>query len=151
MIEFALMLCMLCSSVVWGQSDTLTSRPADTVAYQYVDEQASFPGGEQEMYRYIVANLKYPDLAREEGVQGLVYVEFVVEADGRLTNVSVRYGPHPLLDSAAVAMVRGMPRWIPGKKDGEVVRSMFVIPIQFQLHRNTRKNDRQARKRSRTR
>jgi TonB family protein len=118
------------------------------VTYQFVEKPAQFPGGEEAMRKYLVEHMKYPEEAREKKIEGIVYVEFVIEMDGEVTNVRVRRGAHPLLDQAAVKIVEGMPHWIPGEQRGRKVRSMFVLPIQFQLSKDAPKTGSQDEKKN---
>ncbi len=100
-----------------------------------VEEMPSFgPGGLEEFRNnYVQKNLKYPDVAAENGIQGKVYINFVVEPDGRVTNVKVIRGVDPILDKEAVRVVASSPRWKPGKQRGKPVRVQFNIPIIFVL------------------
>jgi len=126
-IGSVLMVFILCGSAVSAQTDTL---------FTHLDEQPTFPGGDMERMKYLARNLIYPAEARQQGHEGVVYLQFVVESDGSLTNITVLRGAFPSLDSAAVDVIRGMPKWIPGKRDGQSVRVMLVMPIHFQLPRN---------------
>lgn len=100
-----------------------------------VEQMPSFgPGGIDEFRNnYISKNLKYPDVAAENGIQGRVYINFVVEPDGRVTNVKVVRGVDPSLDKEAVRVVSSSPKWKPGMQRGKPVRVQFTIPIIFVL------------------
>lgn len=100
-----------------------------------VEQMPSFgPGGIDEFRNnYIAKNLKYPDVAAENGIQGRVYINFVVEPDGRVTNVKVVRGVDPALDKEAVRVVSSSPKWKPGMQRGKPVRVQFTIPIIFVL------------------
>jgi TonB family protein len=102
--------------------------------YKIVEKQAEFPGGMDAMFKYLAKNMQYPAEARDKQISGTVYVEFIVEKDGRITNVNARRSnAHSLLEKAAVKAVREMPNWIPAKQEGKNVRSIFILPIQFEL------------------
>ena len=101
--------------------------------FEVVEQQASFPGGDAALFRYLNDNLKYPAVAQENGVQGRVTVSFVVERDGSITDLKVERGVDPSLDREAMRVVRGMPHWIPGKQNGNTVRSRFRLPVTFKL------------------
>lgn len=101
--------------------------------FEVVEQQASFPGGEAALFRYLNDNLKYPAVAQENGVQGRVTVSFVVERDGSITDLKVERGVDPSLDREALRVVKGMPHWIPGKQNGNTVRSRFRLPVTFRL------------------
>lgn len=98
-----------------------------------VQEQPEFPGGMGKMYEYLQKNTKYPDMEFDAGIQGKVYVEFVVEKDGSVTDVKLRRGVSPGLDKEALRAVRSMPKWTPGKMNGKSVKVRFTIPVDFKL------------------
>ena len=98
-----------------------------------VEEMPSFPGGEQEMYRYIGKNIEYPRMAKESGISGRVYVTFVVERDGSVTDVKILRGIGGGCDEEAVRVIKKMPRWSPGKQRGKPVRVQYRMPIKFTL------------------
>ncbi len=105
----------------------------DTAVYLIVEVQAQYPGGEEALMKYLAKNVVYPQKAIDANIQGTVFVEFVVEKDGSISNVKARKGAHPLLDKEAERVVKGMPNWEPGFQRGRMVRSIFIIPILFQL------------------
>ena len=98
-----------------------------------VEEQAEFPGGLDSMYAFIQKNLKYPELAKEKGIEGRVFVQFVIEKDGSISNVKILRGIGGGCEEAAVEMIKNMPKWKPGKQRGKPVRFQFVLPIKFEL------------------
>ena len=98
-----------------------------------VEESASFPGGIQEMMNFIKNNLKYPQQARETGTQGKVFVSFVVERDGSLTDVKVLRDIGSGCGEEAVRVVKSMPKWKPAKQRGKPVRMQFNLPVAFTL------------------
>lgn len=101
-----------------------------------VEQQASFPGGATKFYEYLSANLVYPPAARDAGIEGTVWVRFVVEIDGSITNVEIeRGGLGGGTDRAAMNVVRGMPNWEPARQRNRPVRSYFILPIEFKLAR----------------
>lgn len=99
-----------------------------------VEQKPQFPGGEAEMYKWLGANIVYPPAAAEEGVSGRVVVEFVVGKDGSITNVRVVRPRHPALDKEAVRVVKAMPKWIPGRNNGQPVKVTYTLPVTFKLH-----------------
>jgi protein TonB len=101
--------------------------------FMVVEEQPSFPGGEQARMRYLSNNIDYPQLARESGIQGTVYVTFVVEKDGSITDVRVLRGIGGGCDKEAIRVVKEMPRWEAGMQRGKPVRVQFNMPIRFTL------------------
>ena len=110
-----------------------TTAKEDRKIYTWVQVKPSFPGGEEARLKWLQDNLVYPSQASEAGIQGLVQVGFVVEKDGSITDVKVVKSIHSLLDREAVRLVKGMPKWIPGKQNGNTVRAYFTQPIRFVL------------------
>jgi protein TonB len=106
----------------------------EDVIFTVVEDQPSFPGGEEARIRYLTENLRYPQMAREAGIQGTVFVTFVVERDGSVTDVRVLRGIGGGCDEEAVRVVRNMPRWEPGRQRGQPVRVQFNMPIRFVLN-----------------
>lgn len=99
-----------------------------------VEDMPGFGGGDSNKFReYIQKNLKYPDIAAENGIQGRVFVSFVVEPNGEVSNVRVVRGVDPSLDREAVRVVESSPKWTPGKQRGKPVRVSFTFPIIFVL------------------
>lgn len=98
-----------------------------------VEEMPSFPGGEGEMYKYIGKNIEYPRMAKESGISGRVFVTFVVEKDGSVTDVQVLRGIGGGCDEEAIRVIKSMPSWKPGKQRGKPVRVQYRMPIKFTL------------------
>ena len=98
-----------------------------------VEQTPEFNGGEAAMYKWLSDNIVYPSAASEEGVQGRVVVEFVVGKDGSITNVRVVRPRHPALDKEAVRVVKAMPKWIPGRNNGQPVKVTYTLPVTFKL------------------
>lgn len=101
--------------------------------FDVVEQMPSFPGGLSALMQYLSSNIKYPVVAQENGVQGRVVVSFVVERDGSITDVQVARSVDPSLDREAQRVVRSMPRWIPGKQNGQAVRVKYNVPVAFRL------------------
>lgn len=97
------------------------------------DVNPEFAGGEAKLYEYLGENIRYPDIARDGGITGKVLVKFVVEKDGSITNISVMRDIGGGCGEEAKRVVRGMPKWKPGKVGGRTVRSQFILPISFVL------------------
>jgi protein TonB len=107
---------------------------SEEVIFTVVEDQPSYPGGEEARIRYLQENLRYPQMAREAGIQGTVFVTFVVERDGSVTDVRVLRGIGGGCDEEAVRVVQNMPRWNPGRQRGQPVRVQFNMPIRFVLN-----------------
>lgn len=101
--------------------------------FDIVEQQPLFPGGPTALMKYLSENTKYPVVAQENGVQGRVTVQFVVEKDGSISDVHVLRGVDPSLDKEAVRVVKSMPRWTPGKQNGSAVRVKYQVPVTFRL------------------
>ena len=103
--------------------------------YFSAEQVAYYPGGDVALMQYIASAIQYPVEAQEEGVQGRVVIQFVVEKDGSIGEVKVARGRHPALDAEAVRVVKNIPeKFIPGKVNGKVVRYWFTLPINFKLN-----------------
>jgi protein TonB len=98
---------------------------------EFPDVEAIFNGGEAAMQKWMQENLQYPELSMERGDKGKVYLKFVVEKDGAITNVEIIQGVSRELDNEAKRLIRAMPTWKPGETKGLKVRSSFTMPIQF--------------------
>ena len=101
--------------------------------FQIVEEPASFPGGMGECMKWLGKNIKYPTISQENGVQGRVIVQFVINRDGSIVDAKVVRGVDPYLDKEALRVVNLMPKWTPGKQRGKAVRCQFTLPVQFRL------------------
>ncbi len=101
--------------------------------FTVVESMPEFPGGPQAMMEYIARNIRYPAMARESGIQGRVFVNFVVERDGSVTNVRVLRGIGGGCDEEAIRVVEAMPNWTPGRQRGQAVRVSFNLPVRFTL------------------
>ncbi len=101
--------------------------------YTFVEQMPQFPGGEVALRKFLATSVKYPVIAQENGIQGKVYVNFVVDVNGGISNVKVSRGVDPSIDKEAVRVVKSMPKWIPGKQNGEAVRVSYTVPINFVL------------------
>ena len=101
--------------------------------YDLVDEMPSFPGGLEELYKWIDNNVQYPAVAWENGIEGRVILKFIVEKDGSLRDSTVIHSVHPMVDREALRLVGQMPKWNPGKRAGIPVRVRYCLPIKFKL------------------
>jgi protein TonB len=101
--------------------------------FMVVENAPAFPGGDAARMKFLQDNIKYPQMARESGIQGTVYVTFVVERSGAVTDVKILRGIGGGCDEEAVRVVQNMPRWEPGKQRGKPVRVQFNMPIKFTL------------------
>ena len=100
----------------------------------FVEVYPEFPGGDAERVKFLRENLVYPQPARMADIEGKVWIGFVVEKDGSLSNFSVVRSVAPVLDEEALRVVKLMPKWTPGKQSSRTVRVQYQIPITFTLH-----------------
>jgi protein TonB len=107
--------------------------PVQAEIFTVVEEQPGYPGGEEARISYLQQNIKYPEEAKELGIQGKVFVTFVVEVDGSISDVRVLRGIGGGCDEEAIRVVKSMPKWVPGKQRGVPVRVQFNLPIKFTL------------------
>ena len=99
-----------------------------------VESMPEFPGGQQEMMKFIAENIKYPVIAQENGIQGRVICQFVIEKNGSVTDIQVvRSSGDASLDKEAERVIKTMPKWKPGKQRGKPVRVKYTIPVSFRL------------------
>ncbi|OFY12569.1 MAG: hypothetical protein A2X11_04400 [Bacteroidetes bacterium GWE2_42_24] len=113
----------------------------EEVVFQVVEEMPEFPGGKEAMASYLAGNIIYPPKARKDGIQGVVFVTFVVEKDGSVTEAKVLRGIGSGCDEVALEAVKKMPRWTPGTQRGKVVRVQMNIPVKFTLDITVNKNE----------
>ena len=107
--------------------------PKKEEIFTAVEQMPQFPGGEAELMKYVANHIKYPTMAAENNIQGRVVVKFVVKKDGSVGEVQVLRGKDPDLDKEAVRVVRTLPKFIPGKMNGQAVSVWFTLPINFKL------------------
>jgi TonB family protein len=105
-----------------------------------------YPGGNKALYAFMGENIKYPQDAKEKGIQGTVYVSFVIEKDGSVSHVKILRGVSKSLDSEAMRVVKTMPNWEPGTQRGKAVRVQYNLPIKFTLDKDDDKKKEEDRK-----
>lgn len=101
--------------------------------FTVLEEDPEFPGGMEALYQYIAANVKYPESAKEKKITGRVFISFVIEKNGTISNITVLRSPDEILSSEAIRVVKAMPKWKPGRVKGKPVRAKFTLPINFKL------------------
>lgn len=108
--------------------------PQDTAAVlRTVEQLPEFPGGIVEFMKWLTRNLRYPPIAQQQKIQGKVVVSFIINKDGSIASPRIVTSADPILDREAMRVVKMMPRWKPGMEDGKPCRTMFAIPVNFQL------------------
>ncbi|EFV04287.1 MAG: energy transducer TonB [Segatella salivae] len=128
-LKVALMMLVLLFSFMTSTAQT----KKNDMVFDVVEVMPQFPGGQIAMLQYLMKNIKYPEQAVKEGIQGRVTVRFIVEKDGSISDVKPVLSVHPLLNKEAVRVVKSMPKWTPGKQNGKPVRVRFNLPVMFKL------------------
>lgn len=108
----------------------------ESAVFFVVEDMPEFPGGDVAMHNYLSQNIQYPPEARENGIQGRVYVSFVIDTDGSIVDVRIVRSISPSLDAEAIRIVKSMPRWKPGTQRGKSVRVSYTVPINFVLEKD---------------
>ena len=111
------------------RKDTAT----DDKVYEVCEQMPIFEGGDAALLKYLGENLKYPDNTKDRGVQGRLVIGFIVEKDGSLTDVKVLRPVDIDLDAEVLRVIKGMPKWIPGRQNGKRVRVRYLLPIHICL------------------
>ena len=109
------------------------AEPEPEKVFDMVEQMPTFPGGQQELMSYLGKNIKYPTIAQENGTQGRVTVQFVVNKDGSIVDAKVLRGVDPYLDKEALRVIGTMPKWKPGMQRGKPVRVKYTVPVMFRL------------------
>ena len=108
--------------------------PEERTIFEVVEQMPEFPnGGMAGLMQYLSKNIKYPTIAQENGTQGLVIVQFVVNRDGSIVDAKVLRGVDPYLDKEAIRVISSMPKWKPGMQRGKAVRVKYTVPVMFRL------------------
>jgi len=116
------------------KTNNVIEEVVETPIFTVVEEMPSFPGGDEARQKFLLENTKYPQMAKESGIQGTVYVTFVVDEKGKVADVRVLRGIGGGCDEEAMRVVKLMPSWNPGKQSGKAVRVQFNMPIKFTLN-----------------
>lgn len=125
------MMAVFCLTTACAQK-TVVSQKSQKV-YEVVEVMPEFPGGMPALIEFLSTNVKYPEDAAKQKVEGRVMVSFVVETDGSISDVKIMRRVFPSLDDEALRVVKMMPKWLPGKMNGEVVRVHYTLPISYRL------------------
>jgi protein TonB len=132
-----ILFCVSIQFVALGQNMADSTKKSNNLAkdevFNVVEDAPDFPGGDEGRMKFLKKNLIYPKAARNNSIEGVVYIEFIVEKDGSLTNIKVKRGIGGGCDEECIRVVKLMPNWKPGKQRGEYVRTQFLLPIKFIL------------------
>jgi periplasmic protein TonB len=115
--------------------DIITSTDNEPFQIFQIQEKPIFPGGDSELIKFVAENTKYPIPSQEQGIEGTVYIRFVVTKTGEIGNAVVMRQMDPLLDEEALRVVKTLPKWTPGKNNGNPVNVWFIIPVKFKLQK----------------
>ena len=132
-VAIAIGVIAILSFIVFVYIEKTKDNTTDNHVYQVVEVMPEFPGGETSLRKFIADSVKYPIEAQENGIQGKVYITFVVNKEGKVTDAKVVRGVDPSLDKEALRVVNNLPIWKPGKQDGNKVNVNYTVPISFVL------------------
>ncbi|MBO4607107.1 MAG: energy transducer TonB [Prevotella sp.] len=132
-VELALQEEVTLEDIIDDAMPEATAEVQETLPLRVVEQLPQFPGGMMLLIQWLTKNLKYPDAARRQQIQGRVMVSFIVNTDGTTVDAKVVHSVHPLLDREALRVVRMLPRWQPGVSNGKPCRTLVHLPIVFKL------------------
>ena len=133
MKKLILMLLMAVCCLMTANAQKTVVSQTDPKVFDTVEQMPEYPGGMQAMIEFLQTNMKYPEDAAKQKVEGRVMVQFIVETDGSISDVHVAKQVFPSLDAEAIRVVQAMPKWTPGKEKGNVVRVKYNLPIVFRM------------------
>ena len=133
MMIVGISLLLTLSSCEKDDDDIDDPEPVTEIVDETVDQMASYPGGTPALMDFLKENIKYPEQAEREGIEGRVVAGFIVEKDGSVSNIEILKSVHPLLDAEVIRVLSLMPNWIPGRQNGQPVRVKYSLPITFRL------------------
>ena len=133
MMIVGISLLLTLSSCEKDDDDIDDPEPVTEIVDETVDQMAYYPGGIPALMDFLNENIKYPEQAEREGIEGRVVAGFIVERDGSVSNIEILKSVHPLLDAEVVRVMSLMPNWIPGRQNGQPVRVKYSLPITFRL------------------
>lgn len=142
MIRIHLIIFLICCTITSAaqSADSIPASVSDT-AHHLVEIMPKFPGGDEALFKFLQQNLEYPKDAKDHNIQGIVYATFIVEKDGKLSNITILRGLHPSCDKEVLRVLALSPDWSPGVQDGRKVRVRYNLPVRFVLMgRGTKKN-----------
>ena len=109
------------------------NEPVENEIFVLVEKMPAFPGGDGALFQYLNKNIKYPVVPQEQGIQGKVIIQFVVDRDGTITDPVVVRSVDPYLDKEALRVIKAMPKWTPGMQRNQAVRVKYTVPVTFRL------------------
>ena len=139
-----LLKCLFICLLLWYCNQSYcqsTDMPSNNLIFQVVEKMPEFPGGGDSLISFINDNIKYPDSALAHHIEGRVVLGFVINADGKITEIAIKHGISPEIDAEAIRIVRLFPTFRPGRQQGKAVRVSYVLPILFKLGGNSSISD----------
>ena len=121
------------TTTIINEDNVAPVEPEEQTIFEVVENMPDFPGGQAALMQYLAKNIKYPTIAQENGTQGRVIVQFVVNKDGSIVDAKVVRSVDPYLDKEALRVINTMPKWKPGMQRGKPVRVKFTVPVMFRL------------------
>jgi protein TonB len=115
-----------------AEHKVITEAPKEEI-FHHAEQMPRFPGGDEELLKWLGSNIQYPTIASEQGIQGRVTLRFVVRPDGSIDDIQIVKSLEPSCDREAIRAVRKMPKWIPGRQNGNPVSVYFNLPVVFRL------------------
>ena len=119
--------------IIYTPVNIKTEEPVEEDIFVLVENMPEFPGGNGALFQYLSKNIKYPAIPQEEGIQGRVIIQFVVDKDGTITDPVVVRSVDPYLDKEALRVIKAMPKWKPGLQRNKAVRVKYTVPVAFRL------------------
>lgn len=111
----------------------IKEEPKEPEIFVVVEQMPEFPGGDKALYEFLAKNIKYPAVAKDNGIEGKVYIKFVINEDGSVSQATVARGIGGGCDEEALRVVKDMPKWKPGKQRGKNVKVWYTLPVYFKL------------------
>jgi hypothetical protein len=138
MVKYTLLLVLLSFFFVVTSKaqESLAKETTDTTVYDVAEVMPSFPGGEAAMMKFIAQQLKYPEIAVENQIEGMVVAKFIIDIDGSIGYISIEKGIGGGCEEEVIRVIRLMPKWNPASVNGEPVRCYMIVPIKFSIHGN---------------
>ena len=145
MKKLALILATLLMTVSYATAQEDKDKD-EIIGFNQFTKEPEFPGGTDSLYKFLESNLKYPEDAKKDSIQGRVICRFTIDTDGSITDIRVLRSVHPSLDAEAVRVISAMPKWVPAETDGKKTRCKFVFPVVFKM--DTDKQDKKDKKKN---
>jgi periplasmic protein TonB len=131
MKNFLLVVLLMFSSVCWAQTCTPQYTKSGSIFYTYAEQMPQFPGGNPALLNFIDKNLQYPAEAKQNEIKGTVYATFIIFGDGSISDITITKDIGDGCGDAVIRLIKSMPKWIPGKQNGNIVNVKYQLPVSF--------------------